>query len=130
MSVPEAEFQQGGGTPEQLPQGAAQGLNEGLAQVPEEGGAPAAAPLEEEVPETATPADYEPAYQPETDDDAFLTGPTTRPDEPVTAGVNDRADIPASLRRALPLLVDAANTPGASPQLRSLVNFLVREANR
>lgn len=133
MSVP-PKVQAGEGETTQLPRGAAAQVNEAA----EEGralaeAAPTAeAPAEEEYApelEPAEAADYEPQFEASTDDEDFITGPTTRPDEDVTAGSMANNQIPASVRRSLGLLVEAANTPGASENLRSLVNFLVREAS-
>jgi hypothetical protein len=125
MSVPEAEFQMGGGTPEQLPQGAAQNLNEGLEQVPQQE-APEAVAAPEEEPELAGPADYEPLFEPATEDEDFLVGPTTRPDEDVTAGTTAPQRVPAHVRSQLSALQAAADAPGASAELQALVSYLLR----
>jgi hypothetical protein len=128
MSTPEPEFRRGTG-PDALPQGEAQNLNDAMAEVPaqQEQGATAPTPEDSGV-ELAQPSDYEPIYEPETDDDLFLTGPTTRPDEPVTTGIpTGAAGVPADVIRNLPLLQRAAQEPGADPKLQTLVALVLRE---
>ncbi len=87
------------------------------------------APGEEDVPvEPAAPGDFLPEYQPETDDDVFLTGPTRRPDEAQTAGTEPRRGLAPNVRRNINLLQEAAASPNASPELRALVSYLIRNA--
>jgi hypothetical protein len=124
MAATDLEFQANQGTPEQLPQGAATQLNEANPQPADQG--QATAPAEEIQP--AQPADYEPQYQPATDDEEFLTGPTTRPDEDVTAGAVMGDRVPPHVRSQLPALQAAADAPGASAELQALVSYLSRNS--
>jgi hypothetical protein len=130
VSIPEAEFQMGGGTPEQLPEGAAQTLNEAT---PKTGRrvTPEAAPLEETPPEAATPADYEPAYQPDNEEDDFLADSTLYPDESVTTGATAPAlrPLPPDVVDALPIFHEAAQRPDAPQALKVLSYLLKRYAN-
>ncbi len=126
------------GSPNQLPRGEATALNEGTNVVapdpiqaavsltaPE--GMPAETAPAEDVPvEPATPQDFLPDYQPQTDEEAFLTGPTMRPDEAQTAGTAPRRGLAPVVSRNLSLLQQAAAGPNASPELRALVQFLLR----
>jgi hypothetical protein len=135
MARTDAEFEQGAGTAEQLPQGATEQLNEAL---------PTTTPGEPETaleattepsgaipePELAMPQDFEPVYAPESEEDDFIAGPTLSPDEPQTVGATRRVQVPPNVRRSLPLLQQMAAEPSASPQLRALVSLLLREANR
>lgn len=136
MAATDTTFQQDSGTPGQLPQGAATELNNALptetASAPASDAEAAAseAAAEQEVPvEMAAPADYEPVFQPASEEDDFIAGPTLRPDEPQTLGTSRRAPIPANVRRSLPVLQRLAAEPGASPQLIALVALLTREAS-
>lgn len=116
-----------------LPQGAASELNAALpTQAVSEGEMIAGPEGEAADLEMAESSDYEPMYQPEGDDDAFITGPTIRPDEPVTMGVtaNSPQRLSPDLLRHLPDISAAAMLPGASATLRTLADFLVREASR
>jgi hypothetical protein len=92
--------------------------------------APAPQAQPQAQPELAGPADNQPLYQATSEEDAFIIGPTLRPDEPQNAGTAPRTHIPAQVIRDLPLLQRAASEPNADPQLISLVSFLVRELNR
>jgi len=118
-----AEVQQGAGTPEQLPQGAASAVNEAT---------PSATEMTAEqvdvgdFPEPAEAADYEPLFEPATDDEDFITGPSLRPDEDVTAGASVPLRVPAHVRAQLPSLQAAADAPGASAELQALVSYLLR----
>ena len=66
----------------------------------------------------------------------FLFGPTQRAAEPVTAGAPfgpgpgqfSPQEVPAAVRRSLPLLQSLAADPDAPPQLRDMVNLLVYRA--
>ena len=128
------------GTADQLPQGAAAALNDAMPselQAPEldPGLAPEGAATEAEAPdlEAAGPADYEPQFSAETEDDDFITGPTTKPEEDVTAGVSAYPNpqrVSPSLLRALPSFVAASGMPGAPAQMRFMAAFLAREANK
>jgi hypothetical protein len=92
---------------------------------------PAEQPVEEQPLAMAVPADYRPLFSPESEDDAFITGPSMRPDEPVTAGIpSGGASIPAAVIRNLPLLQRAAQEPGADPKLQTLVALVLRELGR
>ncbi len=125
--------QQDAGTPEQLPQGAATDLNAALPnKTVQPAGEQPGAVQPEAMPEPAQARDYEPEYAPESDDEQFITGPTMRADEPLTAGVTavPKSAVPASVLRHLPDLVEAAAAPGAPARLRFLVQFLAREANK
>ena len=132
------QVQQGAGTAEQLPQGEATALNEAMPtgtelaasgqpedQVPTTGAAPAEDTAE---PDFAAQSDYEPQYQPEGEDDDFVTGPTTRPDEPVTTGAfgGPRRGLSPDLVAALPVFEEAANLPDAPPQIRILMGALAQ----
>lgn len=128
------------GTASQLPYGAATDLNEvapttdvtepEAVTAPEAGGEESLDTEEALVPELATPADYEPQYTPTSEDDDFIVGPSTRPDEPVTAGAAMRPRLSSSTLASLPVLVAAAAEPDASEELQALVAILLREANR
>jgi hypothetical protein len=120
------------GTP--MPQGEAQSLNDSVSAMPApEAGASApqaeAAPAPEVQP--AQPGANIPAYQPDNEDDQFITGPTLRPDEPQTAGIPTGAGgVPPDVVRGLPLLQRAAQEPGADPKLQTLVNLVLHELGR
>lgn len=127
------EFQAGEGTPDQLPRGEATAVNEAntpQAKAPEA----AKAPMEEDTsePEMAAPADYEPLHQPEGDDEAFITGPTTRPDESVSTGAFARGprSLSPRLAAAMPMFADAASLPDAPPQLLTLMALLAQDAEQ
>jgi hypothetical protein len=122
VAITDLKYQANQGTPEQLPSGAATTLNEANPQPSDQG--QAAAPAEELQP--AAPADYEPQFQPATDDEDFLTGPTTHPDEAVTAGTMSQNVVPGHVRGQLTRLQEAANAPGASTELKALVAYLLR----
>ncbi len=141
MAVEDVQVEQGPQSipGEALPQGATGELNALLPEDPGQGemlDAPGDEALLDEAEmadlEPAEPGDYEPAYQPEDEDDEFLTGETGRPDEPLTEGVTglSTVDMSPSLRRALPSLVAAANSPGASESMRIMVRWAVREASK
>lgn len=55
----------------------------------------------------------------------FLFGPTSRPNEPITTGINTRHDRPAVASETLTALKAAASEPGASPALQNLYQLLV-----
>jgi hypothetical protein len=139
VGASDVELEKGTG-PEQLPQGAVGELNaatppptelapEGLSVAPgaQEGasGADTAEPL------PAEPADYEPMFEPGSEDEAFLTSPTSRPDEAQTVGIPTGASaIPASVIRNLDMLQRAAAEPDADPQLQTLVRLILRELGK
>ena len=137
MSATDMEFQKGTG-PEQLPAGAATEANAQLPTLtasqpdPMAGAPEAAAPAapedgaEDLVPAQA--ADYNPIYQPQSEDEAFLTDPTTRPDEAQWVGTGPQPTLPPAVARQLPALQRAAAEPGASPELQVLVAYLLRRA--
>ena len=126
MAATDMEFEQNAGTPEQMPQGAATELNEALptTKTPTEPESVVDMPIE-----YAKPADFEPGYQAEDEDMGFVTGPTTRPQEAVTAGTTApaRTQLSPEVRRNLPALVRLASRPDASEDLKALVAFLVRQ---
>lgn len=145
----ETNFTAGEGGPEQLPRGSATELNqntdvqapEGLDVAPAPEAAPEAAPAEtvEEAPDLemaqedgsedlqpAEAADFEPLYEPQSEDEEFLIGPSGRPDEAQWVGANDRRVLPAAVRRHIGPLQEAAAMPGASPELIALVQYLLR----
>jgi len=127
--TPKPEVKKGQG-PDQLPQGAATDINTAPVGTPPQDVQPAApaAPAPQQ-PQAAIPADFEPKFVPQGDDETYITGPTTRPNESVTAGASSRQrGISASLRRDLPALVHASTQPGAPEQMRFIVDFLIREA--
>ncbi len=147
--MPESGYQANAGSAEQLPRGAATAANEGVnveAPAPiEEAPTEAPAPEDqqavgmdmpmdgEEDLADAAPTDGEPAYEPQSEAEQFITGPSLRPDEGVTAGVTALPNenyIPEDLRRAMPSLVAASQQPGASPLMQTIVAWIVREANR
>lgn len=131
-----------------LPQGAASQVNAALptqtvsegqtitAPEPSAGGGSAqgsdAAAEDTSEPELAQPSDYEPVYTPESDDEQFITGPTTRPDESVSTGAFVRAPMSLSprLAAAMPTFVAAAELPDAPPQLRLLMALLSSDAEQ
>lgn len=124
-----------------LPQGAASEVNAALpTQSVSEGQtieapAPAdqaAAAEDTSEPEVAQPSDYEPIYTPESEDEQFITGPTTRPDESVSTGAFVRGPMSLSprLSAAMPLFVAAAELPDAPPQLRVLMSLLAQDAEQ
>lgn len=123
----------GSGPGQSLPQGAASEVNANLPTETVSGpGEALAAPAEDQagadagLPEPAQPSDYEPVFQPENDDEDFLTGPTTRPDEPVTTGAfgGGRTALPPDAPTWMPVFVEAAQLPDAPPQLKALVRIL------
>lgn len=120
--MPKAEFKRGEG-PDALPQGEATALNE--APVP---AAPAEVVAEPEI-QLAQPSDYEPDFAAESEDDDFITGPTLKPGEPVTAGTERRRMDP-DVKAHLGALQRAAQGPGASKELVGLVNLLLRDEAR
>lgn len=74
----------------------------------------------------AEAADFEPLYEPQSEDEEFLIGPSGRPDEAQWVGANDRRVLPAAVRRHIGPLQEAAAMPGASPELIALVQYLLR----
>jgi hypothetical protein len=59
------------------------------------------------------------------EDEAFLFGPTERPDEPVTAGATARfAPAPDTLKAIMPGLLAAAALPDAPPELHAFIRLL------
>ena len=122
-----------------LPQGAASEVNAALPTqtVPDASGQPGAveggaAAADTSEPEVAQPSDYEPMYTPETDDEQFITGPTTRPDESVSTGAFARGpkSLSPRLAGAMPLFVAASELPDAPPQLRVLMSLLAADAEQ
>ena len=139
----QAEHQANFGTPDQLPKGEAQQLSEAVSAIPDQQQPDLADQAAAAVPDTlppdenatavddtspATPADHEPIYTPGSDDEDWLTGPTSRPDEAQFVGASQQRIMPANVRSALPFLQRAASDPNASPELQALVATLLREA--
>ncbi len=135
------QVQQNAGTADQLQKGEAGALNDamptgtelaasGQPDVALQPQATGAAPPEQDMsePDLAAQSDYEPQYQPEGADDDFVTGPTTRPDEPVTTGAfgGPRRGLSPDLVAALPVFEEAANLPDAPPQIRVLMGALAQ----
>jgi len=120
------------GTPEQLPQGAATELNnaaeQGRALGAQADASAPQAPDQAELPAPAQAADYEPQFEPSTDDEDFITGPTTRPDESQLVGTTAPQRVPGHVRAQLPALQAAAQAPGASAELQALVSYLLRSS--
>lgn len=130
--VAKAKVTKGTG-PDQLPQGAATDINNAPEGTPPEdatAGTQPAALAEEQLPLPAERGANVPVYQPDTEDEAWLTGPTLRPDESQIVGTQPRVPLSAAVRRALPLLKRAASSPDADPQLVALVSYLSREAGK
>lgn len=138
MAQPDPGYTANEGSPNQLPRGEATALNEGTNVVApdpiqaavaltEPEGMPQEVAPEDDVPvEPAAPEDFLPDYEPSTEEEAFLTGPTMRPDEAQTAGSAPRRGLAPVVRRNLGILQQAAAGPNASPELRALVQFLLR----
>jgi hypothetical protein len=115
MAEPKPGYEKGGGTPEQLPQGEAQKLNENTNVAPAQ---------DVQVP-LAAPPDFGPSEPQEnlqsidSDERSFLfqQGPT---------GDTGRArnEVPQDVRDSLPLLVQASRDPSAPEQLKTLVRLL------
>jgi hypothetical protein len=131
------------GTPEQLPRGAAEALNENVNVVPPDelevqpvADAPGEETEEEEPldPEDedgikpAAAADYTPLYEPASEDESLILGPSTRPDESETAGTAPASPISRRLRLLTPVIQKAAEEPGASPQLKELLEYILRNS--
>lgn len=143
IDLAEPNYQANEGTPEQLPRGAADALNENTNVVPPdqvEATPVADAPGEEEQSgspqidsgeadlEPAGQADYTPLYEPVTEDEQFILGPTMRPDEAQFVGTENPSPISPKVRIQLPILQRAAEEPGASDELKLLVDYLLRNA--
>lgn len=147
----QTDFAANEGSPEQLPRGAAEAVNENTnVQAPEPVAVPAPEAPAEATGTTETPAsggdgtqgpedgsedllpaeaaDFEPQFEPASEDEAFITSPTGRPDEAQWVGVQARRTLPGAVSRHLPTLQEAAAMPGASPELVSLVQYLLRQA--
>lgn len=122
----EVEFRKGTG-PDQLPQGAAKGLNDQVTQNNE---------LKDAQPSQF--ADFGPPKGVElagpdeqgvtalSGQDARLYGPTARPNEHITAGATGRGKLqaPPDIHAWLPSLVAAASMPDASENLHNLLNLI------
>lgn len=105
--------------------GEATALNQAVAAIPDQGQQPQ---MPEEQVQPAQAADYEPQFEPMTEDEAFLTGPSTRPDEALTTGTTPQPRVPPHVRKQLPALQAAAQAPGASAELQALVSYLLRSS--
>jgi len=141
MAEPQPGFTANEGDPNQLPRGEALLLNENtnvqapepldIADQPTEEAPPEApaGPLDgEDDLSPAGAADFDPLFQPMTDEEEFLTAPTARPGEAQFVGSEVQRGVPANVRRRLEHLQEAASDPDASPQLRALVAYLIRSA--
>lgn len=123
------------GTAAQLPRGEASRVNaefERAESTAADTEVPAVEYAEPEVEDDsglpAEPADFEPQFEAETEDEDFITGPTSRPDEAQFVGATPTIPLSAAARRAVPILQRAAEEPGASEQLRRLVAYLLKSA--
>ncbi len=143
MADPQPGFTANEGSPDQLPRGEAAALNDGTnvvapdplalappaaeAQATSEGQtAQALAGAEDLAP--AQPADYQPIFEPGSEGEDFITGPTTRPGEAQYVGAGPRPTLSPQVRAQLPALQAAASEPGASIELQTLVKYLLRLA--
>jgi len=129
--APDVQYEQAAGTPDQMQQGDATELNAGL---PTENPTAPEAAVEVTQPEAtdelldAEPTDFEPLYEPASDDETFITGPTTRPDEAQFVGAMDtKTRLTPVIRQQLPALQRAASEPGSSQELQNLVAFLLKQ---
>ncbi len=136
-----AEFTQGEpGVDEQLGQGEAAQLNDGLALAREMdagtedvAAAPAASaeaqPMDDGM-EDASLTDFEPqGGGPQDEDMKFVTGPTLKPGEAQWVGSRSiTGPVSARVRRRLHTLQKAAAAPGASPRLQAMVKWLVENS--
>ena len=121
------EVQASQGTPEQLPQGAAQAVNEATPSTTElNPDAQPAAAEDTSLPEMAAPSDYQPMPQSDSENDDFIMSPTTRPQEPVTEGTaqGGKPPLPADFDRWFPTFAEAADAMDAPLQLKILVAAL------
>ena len=143
MAEPTPGFTADEGSPNQLPRGAATELNDGTNVVAPE--PLALAPPAAEAQATsegqdatvlegaedlapAQPADYEPIFEPGSEGEDFVTGPTNRPGEAQYVGAGPRPTLSPQVRAQLPALQAAASEPGASIELQTLVKYLLRLA--
>ena len=126
--TPDVQYEAAEGTPDQMQRGEASDLN---AQLPTENPTapePAVEAVQDEAVLPAEPQDYDPLFDPETDDEAFITGPTMRPDEAQFVGAVQPRELPPTVKRSLTALQQAATEPGASAELQGLVQYLLRKA--
>ncbi len=126
------DFVKGTG-PDQLPQGEAKQLNDQLASTPPPPDtAQPVAPQQQQqaLPAAASPNDYQPQFTPQNEGDQFITGPTTRPNEPQTVGAHQQLPVPQAVLDAMPAFVEAAQAPDAPPQLQALVQLIQFHAGR
>jgi hypothetical protein len=127
-----AEFRKGEPSPEQLPQGEATRLNEGLemaedlaAQQAVTEAAAAPAVPDEGPPEGVQFETRRPNLGNLNDEESLLFGPTERPDEPLTFGAGRKAPPPDDLMDWLPYLVAAARDPNAPSEVHELLRSVV-----
>lgn len=122
MSTPEAEFKKGEpGVDEQLGQGEAQELNEGLATARD---AEAEAPLPEgPMPEEAAPGEIDAVEGPEDEDEEILAEAINP--RPVTMPRSVPA-VPLSVLRRLPRLRQVAQSPGAPPAAVAMYRLIIQ----
>lgn len=151
MDVPTPDVKKGPPTPgEQLPQGAAQQVQESTAQAQQldaqvqqattpqlpQQGAPQGAPAEGvQAPQIQkTPRDGSPGGQLGNEEDNILFGPTDRPDENVSTGAsvlsNTRATLPKDADKWLPALRIAAQDPSAPPMFKQMMQILLYKMNQ
>ncbi len=132
----EVQYNESAGTADQLPRGEATKLNEQLPtenpKAPDGVQAPsdaemAAAGADEAQFKPAAHEDFQPGYEPTSEDDVFITGPSGRPDESQLVGTQSPGPISNRVRNSLPELQKAASEPGASPELIAMVKLLLRE---
>ncbi len=132
-----AEFTKGDpGVNEQMDQGEATQLNDGLELAremdagTEEGAAEPAGPEEpDDSMQDATLADFEPQRGASDEDMKFVTSPTLKPAEAQWVGARSAAGpVSERVRRRLPTLQKAAEAPGASPRLQAMVKWLIENS--
>ena len=138
MQTEDAEFTQGDpGVDEQMGQGEATELNEGLELAREvDQGQAVAAPSgggetqeRDDSMDDATPADFEPARGSQDEDMKFVTGPTLKPGEAQWVGARSASGpVSARVRRRISTLQKAAEAPGASPRLQAMVKWLLENS--
>lgn len=129
------------GTPDQLPKGAAQDLNEAAAQAsagsgnatPSPNGQGATSSLAPQTQPGGTPLGPVSSRKPDTsqitppgEDDSLLFGPTGRPDEHIGtgAGLAGKSTTPPGADKWLPALVEASQDPTAPQMFRDMLKLV------
>jgi hypothetical protein len=136
------QFRMNTGTPNQLPKGAAQDLNEAAAaaapqdtspfDIEEAGAGDVAADQGEEEtapgPIQTSPRGSIRAQGGMNEDDKLVFGKTSRPNEPLTTGspANPKS-IPPGLASQLSGLISIAKDPNAPPSIKALVRILAHD---